>query len=105
MMQLLRLWRRARASFLQTARGRDLDVLADNVFGVTRISRRPRWWPCWWPRMWPFVESDRSLRGRARAKVEAISLRTVAPGASIRAGELVGMRADGMVEPMKARKA
>lgn len=61
------------APFPQTATGRALDMLADNVFGVTRISRRPRWWPArWWPSVWLFVESDRSMRHRIAESVGAI---------------------------------
>lgn len=75
-MQLLDLWRFrrwARASFPQTAAGRALDTLAANVFGVTRISRRPRWWRWWWPDVWPFVESDLALRRRIAGRVRTIT--------------------------------
>lgn len=58
-------WWNPRRYFAGSARGRDLELLAEHLFGVTRRVHVPRWWPwIWFPRVWPFVESDRALRAR-----------------------------------------
>lgn len=91
-----------KSAFPQTATGADLDRLAENVYGIQRVLRRPDWWPVrWWPRMWPFAESDRAMRRRIKAAVWGVH--KYEAGEPIRSGQMVGMRHDGRVEAIARR--